>query len=247
MGNRLHGKVQAVEMARLAAGKYPGALTATAIGANSEVGTSYESLWDMGGNYMYPSVPMTLYLSSSNASDTQEYELEGLSAEGDAQTLSKQAEGRDKVEVPGTWLRLFAVCNNGSTDNAGTVYVYEDDTVVTGVPQTMAKIRAGIMPGNNHTLMCLATIPRGFTGYLMSVSVAMASLADKTGNFQVKVRKRLGVFQAKLQHAVNSNYVVHRVFNMLELPELSDIELKAKVSATSADVSGSMDLLLVPV
>ena len=49
-------------------------------GFNRAVGISFETLWDDGGNYAYPSSALVMSAVSSSASDTMDVLISGLDA-----------------------------------------------------------------------------------------------------------------------------------------------------------------------
>jgi len=121
-------------------------------------------------------------------------------------------------------------------NNEGTITV----TYTGGVD-----VAATISPGNGQTLMCLYTIPAGYTGYLLSINVA----SGKDQEMQFKFIQRdnsvaNAAFQTKqfLDVRGGQTTVIFNAINVI--PQKSDIYVSAIASSTSS-ASASFDLLLV--
>lgn len=166
-----------------------------------------ETVWDGGGNananaiYDYSSVAETLYISSDDDTDTTV--LENIGLDGDYRSLSHEQalNGQTKTEIGSglTWLRYFRGRKKRREPNfAGTVYIYTNDTVVGGVPQTPANIRAVITADYQQTMMAVFTVPLGEvlvvpSLYASVTRLAVAAAAEMTweerpegGSFSVK-------------------------------------------------------------
>jgi len=139
-------------------------------GASPTVGTAIQTIWDGATLYTYSTSAQTLYCSSTNANDKQTIQVYGLDADWKLQQKAVILNGQTKVAIEGTWMRVFRFWNDGTTDFAGNVYIYENDTPSGGIPPTASKIRAKVYNGNNQTLMTLFTIPEGYRGYLLGYS-----------------------------------------------------------------------------
>lgn len=151
---------------------------------NSDVDTAAaEDIWGGGGLYTWATTAGTWYVSSSNAGDTQATQWEVLTEDsgGDwnMETVSVTLVGQTKTAiVPASGdgvIRVWRGVNNGATNFAGTVYLYEEDTVTAGVPDTASKIKAVILNGDNQTLMSMYTVPSGHTGIMRRMQVALGS------------------------------------------------------------------------
>jgi hypothetical protein len=136
-------------------------------------------IWDgandgiLGGGamvYTYSSTNDIGLLSSSNAGDTQNIEIQGLDGSGNLVTQTQTLNGQTDVDISltGTDLkRVFRMINRSSTDIAGVVYLRTNGSAQAGgVPTVATTARAIINNGNNQTLMCVYTIPAGKTGYM---------------------------------------------------------------------------------
>ncbi len=233
----------------------PGYLHEHKFGRNPEIDSGdTEDVWDQGGTYTFLSTATTLYLSSSNDSDTQDIQVYGLDADWALQTITEALTGRTQVEIGTgiTWLRVFRAKNVDSTDVAGDVYIAEDAGVdiTAGVPDTASEIKAKITNPFNQTLMAIYTIPTGYTGYMMVLHTSM-NRAQATGavDMQFYVKPFGQVFQLKDFAGLMSSGTSHtpHIFTIPEEIEAkSDIKITATSSANDVDVSAGFDIILVP-
>lgn len=113
------------------------------IGNFPGLGTSYETVQTQGGLETYCTDNVITHISSSDATDTQSVIVEGHTISNGLLSFSTQTltlAGQTKTALATPLARATRLIANGTTDYAGTVYVYEDDTVSGGVPSTAAKI-----------------------------------------------------------------------------------------------------------
>jgi hypothetical protein len=226
-------------------------------GRNPEIDTANAAdIWTMGSaatgrqqyTYTFMSSAAALYISSSNATDTQVYEVQGLDADWTLQTATVTAAGQTKTAITGTWIRVFRVRNSGTTNNAGSVYIYEDDTPTAGVPATKSKIKAHIEIGQNQTLMAIYSIPANTTAYLYSFYASMnRSVSTGGADMFLYVRPFGGVFQVKYvlgTIGAGSGLFQHEYQIPLEIEPKSDIKVRAEVNANDTDISAGFDLVL---
>jgi len=130
-------------------------------GRNSDVDTGSEDIVDAGGLYTPMSTAAAVHCSRSAVADTtQTLTLTGLDAAGAPQVETKLLEGRTEVVVPGTWSAINSCSLSAAC--AGDVYVYIDDTVTNGVPDTSTKVRAKILIADTVTHMAVYTVPAGY-------------------------------------------------------------------------------------
>ncbi len=138
---------------------------------------------------------------------------------------------------------MWRVKNEGATDFAGDVYVYEDDTVTAGVPQTASLIRAKVRIGNNQTTMALHTIPAGETGFLYRAGLT----SGKDNGMEMRMRSREvgGVFQVKLNEDIYRT-AFERIYRFpLVFQALTDIEVSAKGEGGSTPVSSTFSMVMI--
>jgi len=209
-------------------------------------------LWDggAGADYTFSSAAVLHFISSSDNGDTQEYKVIGLNANFDQIELTITLVGQTKTQIGTgeTFIRILSVENMGSTDNAGIVFVYENDTVTAGTPDTATLIRAQIAVGNNKSRMAIYTVPNNKIAIIVSL---FASLASATSNATsiITPRERIngGVFKAAEVFAISTtgtDYVNHNVLVPEPVVEKTDIVLRASSDTNGLAVGGGFNLIL---
>ena len=149
-------------------------------GFNSDIDNSLETVWAQGGLYSHPSSASTMTVSSSSTADTsagtgaRTVEIFGLDADYNEVSETITLNGQTAVTTTNTYLRMnrAIVRSAGSGEqNAGVIYV-GTGTVTAGVP---ANKYATIAVGDNQTLMCVWTVPAGYSAYLTQTDVTVAT------------------------------------------------------------------------
>lgn len=221
-------------------------------GRNPDVDTgAQEDIVSYGGTKTYLSVADTLYISSSNAGDTVDIVASGLDADGNRQEVTQALNGQTKTEIGSgvTWLDVFRGWNANSTDLAGDVYIYADDTVTGGVPDTASKVLAKIDQTKQQTHIAAYIIPSGYTGYLLGWYASM-NRSNTTGASDVELFSREDgkVFRSKdirgLAGSGNSSFI-HYYPIAPSYSELTTLKVSANVSANDTDISAGFSLLCV--
>jgi len=203
-------------------------------GYNSSVGTSFETVWTNGtGLYVYPTTATTAVATSSNTSADNGGTVHIFG-------LDENFDLADEVITIGgsasttTFIRMHrAFMASATTGN-----VNQGDITITVDSKTGAYISAGY----GQTLQSIYTIPRLHRGYLMSFDIG----TSKDLELEAKIMARpingntfqTKAFQTIRGGAFRKEYLIPEV-----LTEKTDIEMRAKASATSS-VSGGFELLL---
>lgn len=192
-----------------------------------------------------------IYMSTSDAGNTQKIEVTGLDINGDAVTQEVICDGQNNVNLSTPLYRLFTAETNDTTTFAGTVYFHDDPTPTNGVPTTVS-IFGIVTEPNQRTLIASYTVPKGKVGYLYRGELGI----EKTGGPSavaeyarfLYLSRRLGkVFTSKKRITVmvaQGAYQDVRTFPDI-IPALTDI--KIQVEEVSADIGAwaTMDIRLV--
>ncbi len=213
-------------------------------GFDDSVDSSHQEVWTGSRVYPYMSTASTLYLSSSNTNDDQPYEIQGLDANWNLQTIQVTANGFLPITLPGTWIRVFRMKNMGVTDNAGIIYVHLDaDPGGDGIPDTIATdSKAEIAVGRNQTLMTMWAVSAKHTAYITNFYASCSHATAKTGEIGLWVRPFGGVFQIKKIISINSGQTSTIKYDFPVRAEAkSDIRITAK-SPTTLTVSAGFDV-----
>jgi len=210
-------------------------------GHNPTVGTSVETLWEYSTVYTYTTAAATMYISSSALADTQVYKIQGLDANWDVQTQLVTAVGRTKTEIGTglTWMRILSVVNQGATANAGVIYVYENDTVTNGVPDTPTKVRAAAGIGEGQAHLAIWSVPNDQVAYV--VTVYGSEVQAKATYFSLHIREFGGVFRYLRGWAVLSSSFLHQFSLPIPLEAKTDIEMRVETTVGSGVAQGGFD------
>lgn len=225
-------------------------------GENPDLDIAHGSadIWEFAptvNNYVYQSSAGIHYISSTDAGDTQDIEVEGLDANWNKQIITVTLAGQTKTQIGTgeTFIRVYRARNVGTTNLAGSVYIYEDDTVVAGVPNTNSKVKAYIMNGNNQTLMTQVPVPAGKTGLIKWVQSSLSKKKDGILGVTIYIRPFGQVFQVKESFNVMStgSSCVHKDFDGIPIvaTEKSDIVMRAEANTDAMAVTGSMGIIFV--
>jgi len=222
-------------------------------GFNSDIDDSLETVWAEGGLYSYLSAASVLKISSSSTDDTsagtgaRTITISGLDANYDEISESVTLNGQTAVNTTQSFLRVFRmiVDTAGSGgQNAGVIYA-GTGTVTSGVP---ANKYGTIAVGDNQTLMCFWTVPRGYTAYLYQIDISMnTEVANKFGTVSIVARPEGGVFNIKDKFALSQD-IIHQEFrHPIKFAEKTDLEVRAIASSSNANlaVSAGLDIVYI--
>jgi len=222
---------------KVAQGEVDGHSFINKFGANFSVNTNTgpETIWTQGG--MYPWATLTtasvLTVVSTEVADTDSIEIQGLDANYNVITENLTMTGTTPVTTVNSFLRVFRVIYNHEGVNAGVVTLSVGAVVV-------ARVDVGL----GQTLMCVYTIPAGYTGYLLQVSAT----AQKDKDSQIRLLQRPLNSSFKIAHIaeVSSGNYHHIPKIPLRFVEKTDIDFVAAEAETNGTkITGTFEILLV--
>ena len=203
-------------------------------------------------NYIFSTTADIDSLSSSDDSDTQDIEVQGLDADYNLVTQTIALTGQTRVALTTNLIRVFRLKNMGATNNAGVIYCFKNVATTAGVPNTLANIRAMIAVGNNQTLMAIYTIPNGKTGYMPAFYAGIAGpRRDAAYGCKMYARTFGGVFQLKHDESIDdegTSRFQHNFIMPLKFEAKTDIKITGQAytaSITAAAMSAGFTILLV--
>lgn len=213
-------------------------------GRYANLGTSYETVQEQGGMETFLTDNLIDTVSSSNTGDDQTVGIEGHTINGTDLTFVSQSltlDGQNKVLLSTPLARMTRITNNGTTDLAGIVYGYEDDTLSGGVPQTAAKIHAQAsgLP-YNQTQKCSTSLSYQDYWIVTQVCFSVEKQNSRTVDFILQSKAAGGVWKSSYPTiTVNSNASPATIdFNpCLIFRPNSDVRMIAISSATATGVS----------
>ena len=202
-------------------------------GYNASVGTSFETIWDGGGDYTFITSAGTATATSSNTDDnTGTVEIQGLDSNYDLATETLTIGGSAGST---SFIRVFRAkminANTGDA-NVGTITITVSSTTV-----------AQIQPTYGQTLMAVYTVPRKHQAYLVQKDIGSSKDLENEIKFRIKEIDNGNVWNTRSFITarggfVEKNYAVPEIIG----PK-TDIEMRAKSSATSS-ISAGFELIL---
>lgn len=224
--------------------------------APAAVATEPADLWEFGDVVpQYPddsdgTAPIQ-YLSSSDAADTMDVEVQGLDIEGRLVSQIVTLTGQANVTLATPLWRVFRMENEGSVNAIGIIYCHTSPTNTNGVPPD-ASVRAIINNGNNQTLMPLYTIPKDWVGFLKRGEIGLefegsGPAANEFAKVGYRSRRFGKVYKNKKQFSLGTSaglkYRDNRTFSDI-VPELTDIRLSVYNVTNTLSFWGAFDLEL---
>jgi len=202
-------------------------------GFNRDVGTAYETIWDDGGNYVYPSSAVAMDVVSSSASDTMQVIINGLDANYEAISETVTLTGTSAVTTSAAFFRINgAVILAGS--NVGDISISNGGT-------NHAFIGAGI----GTTQSSVYTVPAGHSIYLFRIDCTSGTVNGQKYLFLRNVAtnsagRTLRVTEATFFESVSFDRQVP-----FKIGEKTDFHFECKSSSSTNEVSLFVEAILV--
>ena len=220
-------------------------------GRNADIDTTTdpEDVWNGGGLYTFADDSgEQMYISSSDSGDNVSIKVFGLDSNFKSKELSVTLAGNTKTLIPdGVFSRVFRAYNDDSTDLAGDVYIYTDDSVSLGVPSTASKIKAKINQADQQTLMCVYTVPSGKTAQLVDVFGVCSKVTGVTNpaaDMKLLVREYGKVFRTRLTFELTDSFYQHQFSIPMMIREKSDIVIRCQtVKDNNTAINAGFDIL----
>ena len=231
---------------QVAKGQVVGAITVNKFGSNPDVGTTEETIWTNGGNITWPAAAFTAYIVSSDAADAsagtgaRTVTVSGLDADYKVKTASVTLNGTSAVAISGTWLRInraFVTSSGTGGGAAGNITIQD-----VGATVVYANLSAG-----NQTQMAVYTVPAGHTLYLDQITFT-AAVSTGSNSAVVKLDTRdfgSNTFRTRYIADLQSGELINSLQYPIALPEKTDIEARAVMSAGTASISAFFEGVLI--
>ena len=201
-------------------------------GYNTAVGTSFETIWENGSLYSYPTTPTTAVATSSDTDDNDSLvHIYGLDSNYDLADEVITVGGSASTT---SFIRVFrSVLTNANT---GVVNVGKITTTVNSLPVSIVDV------GYGQSLQAVYSIPRNYRGYLMSIDVGTSKQKEVEAKFMQRPLNG-NTFQTK-SLITSFGTPIHKDYFVPEiLSEKSDLEMRAKADATTS-ISAGFQLIL---
>lgn len=212
----------------------PGTGAVNIFGFNRTLGTTFQTLWNQTGAYVFPSSAVTMSAVSSSASDTMQVLISGLDADYKSVAAVVTLSGTTPVTTTQTFLRInSALILSGSNvgnitiSNGGTTYAYIEATI--GITQA-----------------CHYTVPVGFALYLFRIDVTSGTVnPNKYITMRNVVRTSAGRTLRVAEATFQNNQVSFDRQVPFRIAEKSDFEFEMKSSSGTNEVAIFVEGILV--
>ena len=218
----------------IAKGKMYDSEAVNIFGFNRDVNGSFETVWNDGDAYVYPTSALTMTAVSSSASDTMSVLVSGLDANYDQISETITLTGTVAVTLSTQFYRInSAVILAGN--NAGNI------TIANG-GVTYAFIEAG----TGATQACLYTVPNGYDLYLFRIT---ANSATATGSQYLTIRNALRTSTGRELKVAEATFAESQVNYDRQIPfkiaEKTDFQFEAKSSSSTNQIAIFVEAVLV--
>ena len=218
----------------IAKGKMYDSEAVNIFGFNRDVRQSFETVWNDGNSYAFPTSALTMTVVSSNASDTMNVLVSGLDANYDQISETVTLTGTVAVTLSTQFYRInSAVILAGN--NVGNI------TIANGWV-TYAFIEAG----TGATQACLYTVPNGYDLYLFRIT---ANSATATGSQYLTIRNALRASTGRELKVAEATFAESQVNYDRQIPfkiaEKTDFQFEAKSSASTNQIAIFVESVLV--
>jgi hypothetical protein len=222
-------------------------------GSYANLGMSFETVQAQGGNEVYVTTNAIDTVSSSNAGDTVFVVMEGHTIDGNGDftfvVQSATLDGQNKVLLATPLARCSRIHNANGTAFVGDVYVYEDDTLTGGVPDTASKIHALALAIDQQTEKASTTISKNDYWFITQAWASVNKKKDAQVDFKLQVRLKGSVFRtySDLTLGNSSGGQIFEFRPFFVVPQNADVRLVAAASSAGVSVSGGINGILATV
>ena len=198
------------------------------------------SVWDINDT-LYPwtalDTPAVINVERNNAADEgHKVTIQGLDSNWNFQEETITISGTDTL---GT--KLFrrvnrAFCIDGSLSNTGNI----DLEAGAAGGTTVARITAG----QGQTLMAVYTVPANYKAYIMQGVMTCQSGADASGFMYVRYADQSTFRVGHTFEVSGGGEYFYSFATPIEIPEKSDIDVRATVRSNNARITAAFDMVL---
>ena len=219
----------------------PGHMIDRLSGINPAVGTSYEDIISIGGNYIYPTVAVSVNVSSTDGDDTNggtgvwNVTIKGLDANWDRINETILLNGLTNVTSLKKYIRInhFYTRSAGSSEwNEGTISLISSNMLL-----------SSIIPNHGEDQYALYSVPNNCS--LLPFSGLITSSEDKTVEVELQTRIFGESWHTNVEVFSYRSNSIFDIRGFRLIPEKTDIKVRAKVGGTTGEIGATLNLLLI--
>jgi hypothetical protein len=218
----------------IAQGKMYDSAAVNIFGFNREIGTAFETIWNDGGTYVYPSSALAMTIVSSSASDTMQVLVVGLDASYNEVRQTVTLNGTGSVAIPTALFRInSAIILSGS--NVGNITIASGGVTYGYIEATLGTTQA-----------CIYTVPAGYDLYLFRIT---ANSATTNGQKYLFIRNVTRASNGRTLRVSEATFAMSQVNYDRQVPfkieEKTDFQFEAKSSSSTNEVAIFVEAVLV--
>jgi len=206
-----------------------------------------EDLWSAGGTYIFSTTAFNFVVASTSIADDAGSTgaltllVSGLDQNWDRASETVIMDGQTDVTSVGLYMRVFRaqVLTAGSGGQAaGNISI-----------SLNSNVSCFILAGEwNQSQMAIYTIPRNFTGLLMSYSCALLRGGTGAVDCQLYDKEQGEVFHLMHQSVAGAGSVSPPTlpFLPIRIPEKADVKLRGIASQNNSPTVGAFTIILIP-
>jgi hypothetical protein len=203
-------------------------------GFNRTIGTAFETIWDDGGNYTFPTSAVTMDVVSTSGSDTMDVLISGLDANYTEISETVTLTGTVAVTTSASFLRInSAVILAGS--NVGDISISNGGTKHGFIGATLGTTQSSVY-----------TVPAGHSLYLLRIDVCSGT---NNGQKYLTFRNVVTTSAGRTLRVAEATFATSQVSFDRQVPfkigEKSDFHFEAKSSSSENEVSIFLEAILV--
>jgi hypothetical protein len=218
----------------IASERMPEVVPVNIFGFSRTVGTTFQTIWNDGGQYVHPSAAVQMSCVSTSASDTMTIVISGLDANYETIAEIVQLNGTTTVTTTNLFYRINSATilsgsnvGNITISNGGTIYAYIEATLGT-------------------TQACVYTVPADHSLYIFRISLTSGTV---NSNKYITYRNRVDSSTGRVLRVAEATFQQNMQTFDRQIPfriaPKSDFQFEAKSSSGTNELSIFVEALLM--
>ena len=218
----------------IASERMPEVVPVNIFGFSRSVGTTFQTIWNDGGQYVHPSAAVQMNCVSTSASDTMTIVISGLDANYETIAEIVQLNGTTPVTTTNLFYRInSATILSGS--NVGDITVSEGGTEYAHIEATLGTTQA-----------CVYTVPADHSLYIFRISLTSGTV---NSNKYITYRNRVDSSTGRVLRVAEATFQLNMQTFDRQIPfriaPKSDFQFEAKSSSGTNELSIFVEALLM--